>query len=262
MPLPEVINGWIVDTGTTYHLQSKASTRPQDLTPLPKKVPARSANGIIYLAHEMRHSIPSLGPAGNLATRPIDGTPNTLSLGRLILDHGCSFSWHPGQRPVLTLPDGKRLLLTIVRYAPYIDHESQHSLDDDEDPADAFPSSEENELEVERDMLTDDEVVVSGADSDVDFTTSADARECKVPARPMQKLPDGWSTPALDWAADVADTHAPGGAVVALPGSSDGTTPPDPNDGWSDAHWADTGETDDDEARGPATLGNKVQMAT
>ena len=98
----------------------------------------------------------------------------------------------------------------------------------DDDAADALPAGEDEELAVERGMLTDDEAVASSADSDVDFTTSADASECKVPARPMQKLPAGWITPAHEWAADVADTTAPGDAIVALPGSSDGATPPDP----------------------------------
>ena len=115
----------------------------------------------------------------------------------------------PGQRPVLTLPDGKRLLLTIIRHVPYTGHEFQQSLDDDEDAANALPAGEDAELAVERGMPSDDDVVASSADSDVDFNTSAVARECRVLPWTMAKLPAGWSTPALQWTADVSDTRPP-----------------------------------------------------
>ena len=166
----------------------------------------------------------------------MDNSPNALSLGRLILDHGCSCTWLPGQRPILTLPSGRRLLLTIVRYVPYIGHETQQWLEDDDDAADALPAGEDEELAVERGMLTDDEAGASSADSDLDFNQSSDEASCQVPPRPMQKLPAGWQLPALEWADDDPDTALPGD----MPGSSSGATPPDPYDGWSSEHWAES----------------------
>ena len=50
----------------------------------------------------------------------MESSHNTLSLGRLVRDHGCTFTWRTEQWPLLTLPSGRRLLLTIVRYVPYI----------------------------------------------------------------------------------------------------------------------------------------------
>ena len=67
--------------------------------------------------------IPSLGTVGeSIVTNLWDVTPNALSVGRLVVNDGCSFSWHAGQRPCLTLPDGTMIWLKVSKFVAFLTH--------------------------------------------------------------------------------------------------------------------------------------------
>ena len=81
LPAPDIAGGWMLDTGTTYHLQNTAEVKDADLTPLAKSVPVRTANGIVHMTNGAQIEIPSLGKSGSLMTRPLDNCPQ-CALGR------------------------------------------------------------------------------------------------------------------------------------------------------------------------------------
>ena len=115
---------WIVDTGASYHIQDgdcvdESAVR---VSATPKVV--ESANGTITLKEETNTEIPSLGPLSSKLTMKVwKGTPNLLSLGRLVHEHKCKFGWVPGRRPTLTLPNGVRIKLAVRRHVPYLPHD-------------------------------------------------------------------------------------------------------------------------------------------
>ena len=55
----------------------------------------------------------------------LPNTPSVLSIGRLIEDHGCTFSWTPGEASI-TDPDGGVHMCEVCNYVPHLDGGRDH----------------------------------------------------------------------------------------------------------------------------------------
>ena len=85
LPVPAMLDGWMVDSGSTYHLQDDAAVRSADRYPLSKPVVVRTAQGPLHMMDGATVTIPSLGEYGEkIEVRPLKQCPNVLSLGRLV----------------------------------------------------------------------------------------------------------------------------------------------------------------------------------
>ena len=94
-----------------------------------------------------------------------------MSLGRLVHEHKCRFEWVPGRRPILTLPNGVRIKLSVRRHVPYLPHDIAE-LCESFDPA-LVSSEGEPESEVEAGHCTDEEP----EDEPADFTSDHESEE-------------------------------------------------------------------------------------
>ena len=122
---------WIVDTGTAYHLQSTGTVDEGYLRVSPQPRSVRSANGVFVMDKETDTTIPSLGPhCPPQQMRVWDKTPNALSVGRLVCNHGFSFVWKPGKKPCLVKPKGGKIWMTVRKYVPYLEHLPVPSMND------------------------------------------------------------------------------------------------------------------------------------
>ena len=78
----QAMNGWMIDSGSTYHLQDAAVVQQADRYPLARPVVVRTAQGPLHMKEGATVTIPSLGDIGEkLEVRPLKQCPNVLSLG-------------------------------------------------------------------------------------------------------------------------------------------------------------------------------------
>ena len=118
---PGRIAEWLVDTGTTYHLCDPKSIRNfvarRDKVTGDKRI--ATAGGI----KEMKWQVSTHVSALNLQVtgKAMSDCPPALSVGRLVLEQGCTFEWKPGSYPSLYLPCGRRVKLKVRRFVPALD---------------------------------------------------------------------------------------------------------------------------------------------
>ena len=231
MTAGECMPDWIVDTGAAHHLQQLNTADVVRAALKPKRV--RSANGSFTMTQEALTDIPSLGINGQgLVTSLWESTPNALSVGRLVMNGGCSFMWPARQRPHLMLADGTTVFLQIRKYVPFLPHQSI-------DPGDIVHPDE-----VQVDSCLVGEAVDDGwgsGDSD-----TIDDRECDVPPWPMQKMPEGFQLPPVTK------------KKIVKPSSDVDPDLPFPYDYWSNAEW----DKDVDEEDGACVPCARAPMLT
>ena len=95
---PDRMLDWIVDTGASYHLTAprmiRGRTTPGRVRDAREIRVINTATGPVPLRHETDSWIPALGM--DVLVKLIKNSPSALSLGRLVLDNGCAFTWLPG----------------------------------------------------------------------------------------------------------------------------------------------------------------------
>ena len=249
-PAPDDFEGWLIDTGTTYHLQALDGVDPKNLFASSRPIKVRSAGGLLTLAQDARIDVPCLGDIGKgLITKPQEGCPNALSVGRLVQTHGCIFMWYPNRQPLLVLPDGTRYKLCVRKFVPYLANEFPEEADSDDDNVALPLDADGYDVEAELGTITDDDEY--GVDGDQDCLSSYDS--CKVPPKPMQRLKKEWSKPAIEWEDDASRTSGAAGSGDPYPPT------PDHFEGWPDAQWDSSGDDGrpDTEIIGPKALGKK-----
>jgi hypothetical protein len=109
---------WVVDSGSGNHLAGQAEL-PHPLRPAICRrdtgIRLATANGIISADEVVLASIPGLGADAEILI--LDSCPRVLSLGRLIEDNNCKFSWIPG-RAWITDSEGIEHDCVVHDYVP------------------------------------------------------------------------------------------------------------------------------------------------
>ena len=109
---------WVVDSGSGNHLSGQAEL-PHPLRPAVCRrdtgVRLATANGIISADEVVQVHLPGLG--SNAEILVLDSCPRVLSLGRLVEDMNCHFSWVPG-RAWITDSEGGEHDCVVHNYVP------------------------------------------------------------------------------------------------------------------------------------------------
>ena len=117
---------WILDTGSSNNLVSPSSLPKRLRGAIEKNAHAvrlATASGIIEATDVIDVNIQSPGARARVLALP--NTPSVLSIGRLIEDHGCTFSWTPGEASI-TDPDGGVHMCEVCNYVPHLDGGRDH----------------------------------------------------------------------------------------------------------------------------------------
>ena len=114
---------FIMDTGSGHHLVCEKYVRGAGalgkVQPLTKPVVLNTAGGPSRaLGHVNISSDCSLETL--LTSLVLSNTPNVISVGGLVIDHGFSFFWVPLRDPFLIAPNGKRINLVVEGNIPYL----------------------------------------------------------------------------------------------------------------------------------------------
>ena len=78
-----------------------------------------TAGGLKQMKWQVSTHIPSLNL--QVTCKAMTDCPPALSVGRLVLEQGCTFEWKPGGYPSLYLPCGRRVKLKVRRFVPILD---------------------------------------------------------------------------------------------------------------------------------------------
>ena len=113
------VDSIVVDSGASRHTVCRNSVASKDhLTYCDTGMRMKTANGIVETHLKTQVFLKHLGI--NIIAWVLDSTPNLLSVGQLIEDHGYDFSWdHRSKRATLT-KDGKRTVLGIMNNVPHL----------------------------------------------------------------------------------------------------------------------------------------------
>ena len=95
-----------MDTGASYHMTDPSMIRNRRKRIVKPSVARQviTAQGTATMDKEAVSWLPSLKQS--LLVKLLKGCPSALSIGRLVIENGCSFRWLKRKRPVLTVPDG------------------------------------------------------------------------------------------------------------------------------------------------------------
>ena len=113
---------WVIDTGSGFHLIGRDDLSPQELGNLrtnDRPSPLLTANGETTAKHVYDLIVKALGLENDTAL-VLEKSPSVLSLGRLCLEHGCSFWWQTGHNPQILLKDGSAIELDVNNYVPVL----------------------------------------------------------------------------------------------------------------------------------------------
>ena len=115
----------MVDSGAGKHLTSKRRCSEQELEQAtPTDVVLVTAKGEERVDKQVSMHLDALNI--NVQALALDDCPNAVSLGRLVIEHGYTFSWDPNGkgkgRPLATLvsPCGTRVELQVDGFVPYL----------------------------------------------------------------------------------------------------------------------------------------------
>ena len=113
------VDALIVDSGAGQHIVDRDSVASEKhLTHCGTGMRLRTANGIVETHLKTKVFLKHLGI--KVIAWVLNNTPNLLSIGKLVEDHGCDFTWdHRSKKTTLT-KDGKRIVLGTVNNVPYL----------------------------------------------------------------------------------------------------------------------------------------------
>jgi hypothetical protein len=137
---------WLMDTGRAYDLVSAAEVPPalmEDARPTEHRIRLSTANGVT----EVTKSVPlQAGPLLEVA-HPLllPSSPAVLSIGRRCMDQGYAFHWMLKRKPYLVDPNGKKVMLLVNNYVPYLSDVG----DTDADSCPAKPAQQKDREDLE-----------------------------------------------------------------------------------------------------------------
>ena len=125
MPVTRGRTRWLVDSGTGNHLiwAKEIECRRKDIVKSDEALNLRTASCITVADERIPVKMKRLNT--EITPLVLEYTPNALSLGRLVVEEGFSFTWEAYQpSPLLHLPEGKTISLPTEHLVPYIEESS------------------------------------------------------------------------------------------------------------------------------------------
>ncbi len=110
--------GWRLDSGSSCDLVEQASLPQVETHSAQCQKTLETANGIVQTDQVCDVDIPLLQQ--QLSPFVVDISPALLSLGKRCMLDGFSFNWPAYQRPTLTTPQGKDVLLPVENSLPWL----------------------------------------------------------------------------------------------------------------------------------------------
>jgi hypothetical protein len=112
---------WLMDTGSGVDIVSRASVAGcKRFVTKNAGITLMTANGELDASDEIEVYIKCVDTHVRLLV--LDDSPNVLSTGKLCVDQGWGFHWHPfSKTPYMTKPgSGERVYMTVDQYCPYM----------------------------------------------------------------------------------------------------------------------------------------------
>ena len=125
MPVTRGRTRWLVDSGTGNHLiwAKEIEGRRKDIIKTDEALNLWTANGITVADERIPVKMKRLKT--EITPLILEYTPNALSLGRLVVEEGFSFTWEAYfPAPLLHCPDGRTIELPTEHFVPYLEETS------------------------------------------------------------------------------------------------------------------------------------------
>ena len=114
------VSEWLLNTGSGFDLVSRTTAERvrSHIFKSGSVLTMQTANGMTTSADAVLAGVPEMGI--QVTANILESTPSVLSVGKRCMLDGCSFVWNADSEPYMVLPTGKRVVLTVSGFCPYL----------------------------------------------------------------------------------------------------------------------------------------------